>query len=94
MAHVMIRHRVNSYEDWKRVFDDFVDTRKAGGELSYHILQKEEDKDNLYVMFEWNTAEKARAFFQSPELRSAMEAAGVAEAPEIHFLSEADKGTL
>jgi quinol monooxygenase YgiN len=94
MTHVLIRHKVSSYEDWKKVFDNFADTRKASGELTYHVLQKDEDKDNLYVMFEWDGEDKARAFLKSPELKEAMQKAGVAEAPEIHFLNEADKGSL
>ncbi len=43
MAHVLIRHEVSSYEDWKEAFDNFAETRKASGELSFQVLQHEEN---------------------------------------------------
>ena len=94
MAHVLAHHKVSSYESWKKVFDEFAETRKASGELSYQILKQEKDSDDLYLMFEWDGADKAKAFMESPQLKEAMQKGGVTEAPEIHFLSEVAKGAL
>ena len=76
------------------MFDSFRDTRKKGGEKSYHIWRTESDPNDLDLQFEWDTEENARTFFKSPELKSTMEKAGVTTEPEIRFLQEADKGTL
>ena len=38
MAHLFIKHKVDDYAAWKKIFDDFVETRRAGGEKSYQIL--------------------------------------------------------
>lgn len=94
MTHVLIRHKVSSYEDWKKVFDDFAENRKNSGELSYQVLQQEEDSDSLYLMFKWDGEEKAKAFLESPQLKEAMQKGGVTEAPEVHFLNEVYKGAL
>ena len=37
MVHVFIRHRVADYTSWKKVFDAFAPTRRAGGELAYTV---------------------------------------------------------
>jgi hypothetical protein len=37
----------------------------------------------------WNSMENAQKFAHSPELKAAMEKAGVVGAPNIHFLNEA-----
>ena len=41
MAHLFIKHKVKDYPQWKKVFDGFVDTRRAKGEKSYEIFHPE-----------------------------------------------------
>jgi heme-degrading monooxygenase HmoA len=94
MPTIRIKHKVQDYDSWKNVFDNFVDTRKKGGEKSYQIWRTKNDPNDLDLMFEWDTEENARTFFKSPELKDTMKKAGVTEEPEIRFLTEADKGTL
>jgi hypothetical protein len=40
-------------------------------------------------MFEWDSLENAQKYAQSPELKAAMERAGVEGPPDISFLNEA-----
>jgi heme-degrading monooxygenase HmoA len=90
----MIRHKVNDYPAWKKEFDDFAETRKTSGERSFQIFQPENESENLFLLFEWDSVDNARKFFESSILKETMERAGVIEAPEIRFLSEADRGAL
>lgn len=94
MSLIMVRHRVNDYKSWKEAFDNFAKFRKSSGEKSYQIMQHGEDSKNLFLLFEWDSDSNAQKFFDSPELKDAMEKAGVAEEPEINFLSEAAHGKL
>ena len=94
MTHIFVRHRVNDYPAWKKVFDEFVDTRRAMGEKSFQVLQKDEDTNNIFLVFTWDSAENARKFFDSEKLKETMGHAGVAEKPDINFVSEADHGVL
>jgi uncharacterized protein (DUF1330 family) len=43
------------------------------------------DRDNVMVLHEFDTLDHARAFFADPELRDAMERAGVQGQPRIEF---------
>ncbi|HKB85590.1 MAG TPA: hypothetical protein VKD08_05430 [Ignavibacteriaceae bacterium] len=88
MAHLFIKHKVKDYPVWKKVFDGFNETRKAGGERSYQILHPENDKNSLLALFEWDNLNNARKFAGSKELKDAMANAGVIEQPEIYFLEE------
>ena len=94
MTHVLVKHKVQDYTTWKKVFDDFSDTRKSGGEQSFHILHPESDPNDLTLVFKWDSTENAKKFMNSEELKNTMQRAGVAEAPTITFLNEAAKGTL
>lgn len=94
MAYVLVRHKVNDYEVWKSVFDDFADSRKLGGEKAYQVFRAEDDSNNVILLFEWESFESAHAFLHSQDLKDAMQKAGVAEEPYIRFMEEADRGTL
>lgn len=94
MAHVYIHHKIKDYKAWKEVFDRFAGTRRSGGEISYEIFHPEGDPRNLMLLFEWASLEKAKTFLASPELKSAMQRAGVTEPPEIYHLTKVDEGKL
>ncbi len=94
MAHLLIRHKVKDYPAWKKVFDGFIDTRRAGGEKSYQILHTDDDSNNLVSIFEWNSLENAKKFTSSSELKEAMGNAGVVDHPDIYFLEEYTAGKV
>ncbi len=92
MAKVFIRHKVEDYTTWKKVFDNFLAQRRAGGELSYSIGHVANEPNNLCLMFEWDNVENANTFLRSEELRSTMQEAGVIEAPEIIVFESIEEG--
>lgn len=94
MTPILIRHKVSDYSNWKTEFDAFAETRKSGGEQSYRILRPSDDPNDLILFFEWDTTERALTFLQSPELKSAMERAGVTEEPRIEILDQVDFGSV
>ena len=89
MAYMFVRHSVQDYDTWKSAFDSNSDLRKKGGEKSYRILRSENGANDLVIMFEWDNLDNARQFASSPELKEAMQRAGVTGKPEILFLKEA-----
>jgi len=94
MTELMVRHKVKDYAGWKTAFDNFASVRKSGGEKSFRILHPTEDPNDLILLFEWDSVEKAKTFFASQELKTTMEKAGVAEKPTIQFVDEVAKGAL
>ena len=92
MANLLIRHKVHDYGAWKKVFDEFIETRRASGEQNWRIWHTADDPNNLVLLFGWDTIENARSFMNNPDLKTAMENAGVAEPPEFYFLEESDRG--
>jgi hypothetical protein len=52
MVQVLVRHKVKNYSNWKTVFDNFIDTRKSGGEKSWKIWHPDDDPNNLWMLFE------------------------------------------
>lgn len=93
MPHVLIIHEVESYPAWKSIFDQAAGIRKAAGEISYQLLLHEHDSNRLVHFSEWTTLDKARQFFESPELVNIRKQAGV-KAPEFIYLQEIERGLL
>jgi heme-degrading monooxygenase HmoA len=94
MAHLLIKHKVKDYPSWKKVFDGFIETRRAGGEKSFQIMHPQNDANNLLGIFEWDTLENAQKFANSSELKEVMGNAGVIDQPEVYFLEEYAAGKV
>jgi len=92
MAYMFVRHSVQDYEAWKSVFDSAADLRRRSGEKSYQILRQDTGSKELVALFEWDSLDNARKYAASPELKEAMQRAGVTGKPEILFLEEAARG--
>jgi quinol monooxygenase YgiN len=88
MASMLVQHKVRDFEMWKRVYDSVADLRTSNGELSDQIFRDASDPNKLTIVFNWDSLENAQRYSQSPELKAAMEKAGVEGPPEIHFLTE------
>ena len=89
MASILITHKVKDFAVWKTVFDSQAGMRTSGGELSAQIFRDASDPNRLTVINKWKSLESAQKFAQSPELKAAMEKAGVEGHPEVYFLNEA-----
>lgn len=89
MAYMLVQHEVEDYETWKAVFDSKADLRRTNGEQSAQIFHDADDPNKLTLLFEWDSLERARTYARNPELKAAMQEAGVRGAPTIYFLNEA-----
>ena len=89
MAILLIQHQVKDYASWKSVFDSVSDLRISNGELDHDIYRDSINPNKLTVVNTWDSLENAQTFAQSPELKAAMERAGVEGPPSISFLNEA-----
>ncbi len=88
MVHVIIRHKVADYGQWKQVFDSHLNSRMAAGETGSRVFHSVEDARDLTVISDWDSVEHARRFLGSDDLKAAMKKAGVVGAPEINYVQD------
>lgn len=88
MIRAFVRHKVENYEEWRKVYDDFAGRQEAGGVESEAVFQGVDDPGDVTVVHDFDTEEEARAFFGSEELKKTMGEAGVSSPPEIWFTRE------
>ena len=89
MVSLLIQHQVKDFAAWKKVFDSAIDLRTSSGELSAQVYHDQSDPNKVTTINKWNSLANAQKFAHSPELKAAMEKAGVEGAPNIYFLNEA-----
>ena len=94
MATVLVRHKVNDYAKWKAVLDETKPWAKSNGVRGQRILRNSADPNEVVVVNEFADMSTAQKFAESEELKQVMQRAGVAEAPSVWFLNEADNFTL
>ena len=91
MPYILVHHKVQDYAKWKTVFDEHDNMRKSGGSKGGWLFQSADDPNDVVVVLEWESLDKARAFASSDDLRQAMEEAGVAGPPTIIFMEELER---
>ena len=91
MTTMIVRHTVNNYEQWKKVYDDFAPTRKEMGVIGANVRRDASDPNTLIVTHVFNDLDTATSFAQSEKLKSAMANSGVAGRPEIWFAEDIEQ---
>jgi quinol monooxygenase YgiN len=88
MIHVLVRHKVSDYNRWKEAFDSHLNSRKRAGETGFHLFHNADDPQEVILLLDWTSADEARRFMKSDELRDAMQKAGVVGAPDVQYLED------
>ena len=86
---LFVRHDVTDYDAWRKVYDEFDATRTSMGVTGDAVYRSIDDPNNVTAWHDFDSADAARSFAGSDELREAMGRAGVAGAPQIWFVEEA-----
>jgi quinol monooxygenase YgiN len=89
MTQLYVQHKVEEYAKWRAVFDEMTSVRAATGSTGYHVFRNAADPNEIVILSEFPNVDQARLYAQSPDLRQAMQRAGVTSQPIVLFLEEA-----
>jgi quinol monooxygenase YgiN len=88
MATMMVQHHVKDFAVWKMVYDSVKGLRASNGELSDQLYRDASDPNKLTLVFTWDSLANAQKWAQSPDLKAAMQKAGVDAPPVVSFMNE------
>jgi hypothetical protein len=88
MTTMFVRHNVTDYAAWKTAYEGFDSKRKALGVTAQASYQSATDPKDVTVTHNFSSIDAARAFASSPELKDAMQKAGVVGEPSIWFANQ------
>ncbi len=88
MIVVVIQHPVADYAAWKTVFDE--NNPGTMGALFSRVNRNVDDPDTIAVVAGFESLSAARSFVGNPDLKEAMERAGVTAPPRIEMYEEVE----
>jgi antibiotic biosynthesis monooxygenase (ABM) superfamily enzyme len=91
MATLIVKHRVANFEAWKKEFDAMKPVRAKHGWAGHIVLQDAADPNVVTIVNRVKTLDGAKSYGASPELRAAMQRAGVQGMPDISFWEDAEE---
>ena len=75
----------------RKVYNAFASTQRKLGVITQAVYQSIENPNDVTVMHDFKTTEKAKAFISAPELKSAMDKGGVKGTPQVWITTQASK---
>jgi hypothetical protein len=88
IATLLVRHTVESYDDWKPFFDGHEGSRRLHGASGHRVLR---DGNQVTILIDFPDRASADGFAADPELPEVMSKAGVIGAPEIAILESPEQ---
>lgn len=88
---MFVRHEVADYGVWRKAFDAFAPAQKKHGVINKAVYQSTDNPNDVTVIHDFHSLEKAKAFAASAELKATMEKAGVKGAPQIWYTTKGAK---
>jgi hypothetical protein len=78
---------IGDYAKWRPVFDKNKPLRDKAGLRNVRVYRDADNPKELIIWSETSDAVEARVALGSPEIRSAMQEAGVVGPPKIHVIA-------
>jgi hypothetical protein len=79
---------VSAYDTWRKAYNDADTIRDRHGCTGESVLRSPKDHNLVFITHQFPTVEQAEAFVADPDLRSAMENAGVIGDPGIEVFED------
>jgi hypothetical protein len=73
MAYVPVQHKIGKWSEFEPIFRGDAEGRKRLGSKGGTLFRNVKDPENLFVVFEWDGVERAKAFAEGLETHEAME---------------------
>ena len=86
MTTLSVHHKIADYPQWRKVYDEVDVVRRQFGMTGVRVFRSASDPLEITVHTEWPSAEHARAYATSPDLKAGMQNAGVVSQPDVAFL--------
>ena len=62
MVHLIVKHKVKNYEQFRKTFIENLKSQKNNGSLGGKILRSKSDKNEVWVVIEWDSLENFKKF--------------------------------
>ena len=86
---VTLHFKVKDYATWRSGYDGNEKNRASAGITNGRVFRRAEDPNDVVVMLDVADVAKARAWYQSDDMKALMQKNGVLGSPTIRFAATA-----
>ena len=86
MSLVILNHRVKDYASWKPGYNADLPRRSEAGLKEIFVGTREDDPQEVYLIFEVQDVARAQKMLENPELHKIMDESGVIRRPSVTVL--------
>ena len=83
---MILIQKVKDYNNWKSVFDSMRATRNDYGSTGAKVYRADNEPNEILVISDWPSIDKAKKFSQSQELKDARQKAGTVGDSQFYFV--------
>ena len=87
MEYVVIAHEIEDYAKWRAVYDEHRSARDSAGLKEMRVFQAVDNPNMVSIVF-MGELSKLQEFGNSPDLKEAMEKAGVKGQPQVMYYND------
>jgi hypothetical protein len=80
-----IHHKVKDYSSWRKGYDEHEKSRISAGVTNGRVFRSAEDPNDILIVLDVADVAKARTWLAAPDLKTAMEKAGVVGPHVVRF---------
>ncbi len=91
MAYLLLMEKVKDYSKWKPVIDELAKNRKEYGSQGGRIFHLADKPNELGILYEFESIEKAKKYAQSADVKKKIERAGIIGKSEFYYLEEVEQ---
>ena len=88
MVYALVNIKTGDFEKWKAGFEAAASLRQSYGSKGVRAFRNADKPDEILVLGEYESMEKARQMFASQEFREAVKNAGLSSPPTVTFLDQ------
>ncbi len=88
MPTMFVRHPVEDYSAWRKVFDAFYEIRKEAGVTGEAVYRSVNDPNDITLTLEFASIEDAQAFPENEKLKGAYQQAHSVGPPTIWYAEQ------
>jgi heme-degrading monooxygenase HmoA len=85
---------VPDFDTWYAEYNRMHARRRDLGERGHRLYRDIDDSNVVVVVFDWDSAASARAYFEGSELKASVGRAQAAGLPQVTYLERVDDGIL
>ena len=80
---IIVKRKLKDFDSWKKLVSDANEVRKGYGSKGVTVYRNAKDRNEVYLVFEWEDEKPYMNYFNLPDVQKALADTGTTEVIEV-----------